>query len=358
MPAGRERFTRRRFGAIVASMLLGPIIAACGGGDDKSDDKQASSTSPVAKTPKKVTFMAGFQAQANLPFVGAYVAAEKGFFKEQALEVDIRHAQSGEHLQLMLAGEVQFSTANGSQVLLRNGDSLPVVSIGLIGQRSEQGYAVLTTSGIKTVKDWAGKTFGYKGSVPAEFLAIARANGLDPASVKQVRVGFDPRVLSEGQVDILAVFFSNEPDTLERLGFPTRVFDPNEFGLQSLGLTYVASRDYVAKDPDATERFLKAALKGVDYANQNRDEALEIVLKYAPQQDRNHQRFMLNTELDRSITDLTKANGVGWQTREQWQANHDMLFDYQVLKQRLEISQVYTDEFLKKIYKGGKLIWP
>jgi ABC-type nitrate/sulfonate/bicarbonate transport system substrate-binding protein len=364
MPAGRvwssapPLITRRRFGAIAASLLLAPIIAACSGGDNKKEDKQAAAASPVPKEPKKVTFMAGFQPQANLPFVGAYVAAEKGFFKEQALDVDIRHAQSGEHLQLMLAGEVQFSTANGSQVLARNGDGLPVVSIAVIGQKSEQGYAVLSSSAIKTVKDWVGKTFGYKGSVPAEFYAISRANSIDPASVKQVRVGFDPRVLSEGQVDILAVFFSNEPDTLASIGFPTRVFDPNDYGLQSLGLTYVASRDYVAKDPDATERFLKAVLKGVDYANQNRDEALEIVLKYAPQQERNHQRFMLNTELDRSITDLTKANGFGWQTKEQWQANHDMLFDYQVLKQRLDISQVYTDEFLKKIYKDGKLIWP
>ena len=94
--------------------------------------------------------------------------------KEQALDVDIRHAQNGEHLQLLLAGEVQFTTANGAQVLARNDQGLPLVSIALIGQRSEQGFAVGANSGINSVKDWAGKTFGYKGTVPAEFLAIAR----------------------------------------------------------------------------------------------------------------------------------------------------------------------------------------
>jgi len=44
-----------------------------------------------AKPPKRAVFMAGYKPQANLPFVGVYVAREKGFFKEQNLEVEILH---------------------------------------------------------------------------------------------------------------------------------------------------------------------------------------------------------------------------------------------------------------------------
>jgi ABC-type nitrate/sulfonate/bicarbonate transport system substrate-binding protein len=339
--------------ALLTLVLLAASLLACGG-----DSSYEAPDAAAAREVKKVTFMAGFKAQANLPFVGAYVAQEKGFFAEQALEVDIRHAQSGEHLQLLLAGEVQFTTANGAQVLQRNAQGLPVVSLALVGQRSEQGYAVLADSGIRNVADWAGKTFGYKGSVPAEFLAIAGAAGLDPGRVDKVRVSFDPRVLSEGQVDILAVFFSNEPDTLRRLGFETRVFDPNDFGIESLGLTYVASRDYIARDPDAVQRFVKAVLRGIDYAAQNREEALEIVMRYGPQEDREHQRFMLNTELDRALTEQTRRNGVGWQTRAQWQAFHDTLLTYQGIEKPVDVTSVFTDEFLKGTFVDGKLVWP
>ena len=339
---------------IVLLSALSLTIASCGDSDKEAAPSAAGTSLPV----KKITFMAGFKAQANLPFVGVYVAQEKGYFKEQALDVDIRHAQSGEHLQLLLAGDVQVTTANGAQVLQRNDQGLPIVALALIGQRSEQGYAVLETSNIRSVRDWDGKTFGYKGSVPAEFLAIAKANNLDPNRVKQVRVGFDPRILSEGQVDILSVFFSNEPDTLQRLGFRTRVFDPNEFGIQSLGLTYVSSRDYVAKDPVALERFVKATLRGLEYANQHRDEALDIVMKYAPQEERDHQRFMLNTELERALTESTRKNGIGWQTKEQWQAFHDTLVEYKTLQKSLDVSAVFTDQFLRKAYKDGKLQWP
>ena len=340
--------------ALTLTAGLALLLAACG--DSGSDATPA--TDATQRPVTKLTFMAGFQPQANLPFVGAYVAQEKGYFREQGLDVTIRHAQSGEHLQLLLAGEVQVSTANGAQVLQRNDQGLEIVSLALIGQRSEQGYAVLANSGINSVADWAGKTFGYKGSVPAEFLAIARANNLDAGRVNQVRVGFDPRILSEGQVDILSVFFSNEPDTLERLGFRTRVFDPGDYGIQSLGLTYIASREYLNKEPDALGRFVKAALKGLEYSAQNREEALDIVMKYAPQQDREHQRFMMNTEIDRASTDATRRNGLGWQTREQWQSLHDTLLEFKTISKPVDVSRVYTDEFVRRSYRDGKLIWP
>jgi ABC-type nitrate/sulfonate/bicarbonate transport system substrate-binding protein len=187
---------------------------------------------------------------------------------------------------------------------------------------------------------------------------MARANGLDPNRVEKVRVGFDPRILTEGQVDILAVFFSNEPDTLRRLGFETRVFDPNDYGIQSLGLSYIASREFIAKDPEAAERFLRGVLRGLDYAQRNRDEALDIVMKYAPQEDREHQRSMLTTELERALTDSTRRNGLGWQTREQWQSFHDTLLEFGGIEKRVDVTSVFTDEFLRRVYRDGAIVAP
>jgi ABC-type nitrate/sulfonate/bicarbonate transport system substrate-binding protein len=322
------------------------LFLACGGGDSAPGPAQTESSNHLA--PKRLTFMAGFKPQANLPFVGAYVAQEKGFFQELNLSVDIRHAQSGEHLQLLLAGEVQVATANAAQVIQRSSEGLPLVSLALVGQKSEQGFAVGAGSGISSVADWAGKTFGYKGSVPVEFLAIAQANNLEPDRVKQVKVSFDPRVLSEGQVDILAVFISNEPGQLERIGYPVRVFDPSDFGIPALGLTYIGSRDSLQKDPEAIERFVRAALRGIAYAAEHPDEALDIVMKYAPQENRDQQRFMLTTELARAKTELTEKNGYGWQSREQWQALADALVAFGVIEKPVDISQVFTARFLGK----------
>ncbi len=327
---------------VLFAALLVALAVACGGSD--GDSQSASGDQ------KRVTFMAGFKPQANLPFVGVYVAQEKGFFEELNLDVEIRHAQSGEHLQLLLAGEVQVSTANAAQVVQRSSDGLPIVSIALIGQKSEQGFAVGANSGIATVADWAGKRFGYKGTVPVEFLAIVRANGIDSDAVDQVKVSFDPRVLSEGQVDILAVFISNEPGQLERIGYPVTVFDPSDYDIPVLGLTYITSDDQIAKDPEALERFLRGALKGIEYASTNVDEALDIVLKFAPQEVRQQQEFMLRTELARASTTLTDTYGYGWQTQEQWSALIGALKEFEIISADVDPSDVFSPRFIEAIY--------
>jgi ABC-type nitrate/sulfonate/bicarbonate transport system substrate-binding protein len=315
------------------------FAVACGGGGSVDGDRES------------ITFMAGFKPQANLPFVGVYVAQEKGFFDELGVDVEIRHAQSGEHLQLLLAGEVDVSTANAAQVVQRRAEGLPLRSIALIGQKSEQGFAVGADSGIESVSDWAGKRFGYKGTVPVEFLAIAEANGLDPDAVEQTRVGFDPRILSEGEVDILAVFISNEPGQLERIGYPVTVFDPSDFDIPVLGLTYITSEDKLEGESEALSRFLRGALRGIEYASNNVEEAIDIVLEYAPQEVREQQVFMLTTELGRAGP--AEGPGYGWQTQAQWQALIDALRQYAIVTEEVGAGDVFTTDLLETVYEDA-----
>ena len=309
--------------------------------------------------PDKVVFMAGFRAQANLPFVAAYVAHEKGYFEDQGLDVEIRHASSGEHLKLLLSGDVDFTTAAASSVLKRRSDpGLPIVAFALFGQEGQQAYAAMGNSGINTPKDWEGKTFGYKISVPPDYLAILEANGVDRSKIDEVKVGFDPRVLTEGKVDVLAVFNSNEPDTIRRLGFSVNTWEPETYGVPNLGLTYITSTDIVDDRPEVVRRFLKATMRAMQDIRDDPAGAVDIVLKYAPDESREHQEFMLEIELDDSISPLTEANGAGWMTGGQWQRLYDMLLQYQAIPKPFDYTTAYTDRFLQDIYQNGNLDWP
>jgi ABC-type nitrate/sulfonate/bicarbonate transport system substrate-binding protein len=348
-------------------LILVALLSAC----DEEEQPAATatptatpaSTSEATLAPASLTFMAGFKPQANLPFMGAYVAQEKGFFQEQGLTVKIEHSRtSGEEFRFLAVGEVQITTADASVVLeRRSGDpAVPLVAVALIGQTGQQGFAVLADSGIQTPKDWEGKTFGYKGSQPTpDYLAIVDAEGVDRGKIQEVRVGYEPQVLTEKTVDILAVFLSNEPDTLERLGYHVRTFDPADYGVPTLGLTYVTSESYLQEHPDIVQRFLKAVLHGIYYAKDNPDEAIDIVLKYAPEEQREHQRFMFETELAAALTGAAQENGIGWMTAAQWQALYDMLERYQALSGPLaDLSAAYSTTALEAIYKNGELQWP
>jgi ABC-type nitrate/sulfonate/bicarbonate transport system substrate-binding protein len=347
----------------VLLLILAALLSACG--DDEGQTPALTLTAGTQDTPAptSLTFMAGFRPQANLPFVGAYVAQDKGFFLEQGLTVKIEHSRtSGEEFRFLAVGQVQITTADAAVVLeRRSGDPpVPLVAVALIGQTGQQGFAVLADSGIETPKDWEGKTFGYKGSQPTpDYLAIVDSEGVDRSKVQEVRVGFEPQVLTEGTVDILAVFLSNEPDTLERLGYTVRVFDPADYDVPTLGLTYVTSESYLRDHPDVVQRFLKAVLQGIYYAKDNPDEAIDIVLRYAPEEQREHQRFMFETELAAALTGAAQTNGIGSMTAEQWQALYDKLQRYQALSGPLaDLSAAYSTTALEAIYEDGRLQWP
>lgn len=345
----------RRFAlaALALGALLGAVMLFAAG---CRDDPPAA--------PEKVVFMAGFKPQANLPFVAAYVAQEKGYFAEQDLDVEIRHAPRGGHLQLLLSGDVDFTTAAATSVLKRRAEpDVPIVAIVLFGQRGQQAYIALESSGIRTIADWEGKNFGYKIAVPPDYLAMLKAEGVDRSKITEVNAGFDPRVLTEGKVDVLAVFKANEPNIIRNLpggGFEVTMWHPEDYGVPSLGLTYIIQQATADDRPEVVEKFLKATLKGVEFAlnEANLEETLDIVLKFAPEEDRDHQRFMLGVELQDAVGPVTDSNGVGWMTDEQWQALYDHLLEFEALPGPYDFKTAYTDRFLQAIYEDAELVWP
>ena len=342
----QDSYTKGLLAVAVLLLVVALVLAACSG----------------EKTPEeldKVVFMAGFKPQANLPFVAAYVAEEKGYFREQGLDVEITHAGSGEHLKLLVAGDVDFTTAAAASVLKRRSDpGLPIVALALFGQRGQQAFVALKDSGIETLRDWEGKTFGYKISPPPGYLAMLVSEGVDRSKIAEVNAGFDPRVLTEGRVDILAVFKSNEPDTVRRLGFEVNMWDPADYGIPGLGLTYITRQEMIDQNPDLVERFVKAALRGLQHAFDDKEDTLDIVMKYAPDKDRDHQRFMLEAELQDAVNVLTPQHGLGWMTDTQWSDLYEHLIEFQGVTKPFDYRTAYTDRFLRAAYEGNTLRWP
>ncbi len=302
-----------------------------------------------AKEPHTLVFMAGYKPQANLPFVGVYVAEEKGYFRDENLSVEIQHsAGRGEHLQLLVAGTVDITTQDAAILLKRRAEpGLPLVSIGLIGQRGQQAFVALQSSGITTIADWQGHKIGFKGTPPPDLLALLDQAALKENDVKLINVGFDPRILVEGLVDVYPVFNSNEPFILGSWGYTLNQWDAGDYGIPTLGLAYVSTSDIIEAEPQLISAFMHAVLRGIHYAEQHQDEAIDIVLKYTgPETNREHMLFMLETEINDAHTALTDQYGLGWQTTDQWQALQDTLMQYDAISGPVDVNLAFTNQFL------------
>lgn len=330
-------------------ILIAALAAACSSGPPGD-----SQTDSGAEPPVNVIFMAGFRAQANLPFVAAYAAKDQGFFSEEGLDVTIRHSSGqNEHLKLLLEDAVQFTTATSAQVLRRRAEEIPVVAVALFGQRGDQGFVTRADSGIETPADFAGRSVGFKaGVIPAELHALLKTAGLTVDDVELRAVGFDPRVFMEAEgVDVYPVFLDNEPDTIRRAGLEINVIDPHEFGVPTLGLTYLVTEETLANDREVVERYLRATLRAVEWIRTNVDEAVEITLTYAEGADPEHQRFLLTTDLENAA----RVDGIGRGTLDQWTALRDLLIEFGVLEVDVDVATAFDGSIVDALYEGGQI---
>ncbi|MDA1010084.1 MAG: ABC transporter substrate-binding protein, partial [Chloroflexi bacterium] len=294
----------------------------------------------------------GFRAQANLPFVAVYVADAEGFFADEGLRVNIQHSSGqDEHLRLLLEGSAHFVTVTAAQAVRHAEDGLPMRAVALFGQRGDQGYVARADSGIAGPDDFAGRTVGFKaGVVPAELHALLATVGLTADDVELVSVGFDPRVFIEGGVDVYPVFLNNEPDTIRRAGLDINVIDPHEFGVPTLGITYLAHADTVEGDHELVERFLRATLRAVYWIEEHPEEAVAITLTHAEGADAEHQRYLLDTDLEAA----RRADGrFGLSEPEQWHGLVDLLVTWDIVSAPVGLADVYDQTALEDLHEAG-----
>ena len=342
-----SRFTRKRLLLTLAAVatLTAAFGVACS--SDDSDDVLTMS------------YMAGFKAQANLSFVAVYVAEDRGFFAEEGLEVDIQHAGfTGSHKSLLLAGEIDITTLPASEMLqIRANSGAPYVAVMLFGQRGDFGYAVLNSSGIESPADFAGRSVGFKGIVQAEFHAMLAAHGLTTEDMEMIDVGFNPVVLVEQQVEVYPVFLSNEPDTLTRnLNQDITVFEAADYGVPTLGVVYLVSEAFLEDETnrEKLERFLRATVRAFEFSVDDPAAAIESSVKFMaedPPPDLVHERFILDIEIENALSDLTRANGVGWFTQQQFRALTDVLLEHGALENDIDLEAALDRSFLEAIHR-------
>jgi NitT/TauT family transport system substrate-binding protein len=119
-----------------------------------------------------------------------YVALDKGYYKQEGLNMTILRGQgSGDAIKKVAAGAAMFGFADaGSLVLARGNDKVPVKLVAVVYLQPPQALFVLDSSDIKKPKDLEGKTLAETpaGAIRLMFPAYAKAAGIDESKVKWV----------------------------------------------------------------------------------------------------------------------------------------------------------------------------
>lgn len=330
---------------LIGVLIVTLVVAGCGQQAVPTTSDQGAAPTTGAQPLTKVTLRLPWLITTQ--FAGEYVALEKGYFKDEGLDVEIQPGGPDVNSITMVAsGTSTFGLHDMGSLILARSNDIDVVASAAFFQKHPGGLMALSDSGINTLQDIEGKSIGFQEGGPWMLSqAMLASNGVDLNSIKKVAVGFDLSPLFNHQVDLFTVYVTNEPLLAKAQGYDTNVFLPYDYGIETSSEVLFTTGDYLKQNPDKVCGMVRAIQKGWQYAVDNKDEAVSIILA-AGGSDLNKEAEMgqLNAEIPLMMTPETEANGLGYMTKDRWQNAEDVLTKYGQLTNTVDVSNAFTTQ--------------
>ncbi len=239
-------------------------------------------------------------------FAGYYVAKDKGFYEEEDLDVTIKPGGPDIAPEQVIAGDgADVITTWMAAALAARERGVPLVNIAQPFKSGGMQLTCLKETGIESPEDFRGRTLGvwffgneYPFYAWMAKLGIPTSGGDDGVEVLKQAFNVDP--LLQRQADCISVMTYNEYGQVLDAGISEDelvTFNYLEEGIGMLedGL-YVIEDDL--EDPEFADkmvRFVRASMRGWKYAEENPEEAAEIVIENdeTGAQSYEHQLYMV-----------------------------------------------------------------
>jgi len=271
--------------------------------------------SSAALAADQVTLQLKWVTQAQ--FAGYFVAKDKGFYKEEGLDVTIK--PGGPDVappQVIAGGGADVIIDWMPSALASREKGLPLVNIAQPFKRSGMMLTCRKDSGVKTPSDFPGRTLGvwfYGNEYP--FLSWMSQLGVPTDGSSQgvtvLKQGFNVDPILQKQADCVSTMTYNEYWQIIDAGLGAD--ELVTFKYEDQGVATLEDGLYVLEDNlndpafvDKMARFVRASMKGWAWARENSDAAADIVLENdeTGAQTEKHQRRMMG-----EINKLTAGGG-------------------------------------------------
>jgi ABC-type nitrate/sulfonate/bicarbonate transport system substrate-binding protein len=223
------------------------------------------------------------------------IAQKEGYLKEEGLEAQLLSIRGEIAIRTTLAGEVDFFTNAGS-ALAAAVRGVPVKIVTVF--QDKPGWDLIAQPDIKSVAQLRGKNIAVmspEGSLAVVAREILRKNGIDPAKdVNLVTMGGDEVRFPALQTKSIQATLFNTAMSLkaQKEGFTKLAMASDYANLIEGGLS--TSNDRIKQGPDKIFRFIRAALKGLNFFVAKREPSI----KYMTEALRMNDRELINAIYD------------------------------------------------------------
>ncbi len=288
----------------------------------------------------------------NTNHTGLYVAQEKGYFRDEGLEVSI--VQPGEVFaeQAVASGAADFGISFQEQVTLARAQTpaAPLVSIAAIIQHNTSGFATLAEKNIENAGQFNGLKYGSFGTPFEEptLRVLMSCDGGDYSTLQIVNTGAsDPLALiATKQIDLAWIFYGWQGIQAKQQGIDLNVYmmaDHTDCIPDYYTPVLITSEAMIAEKPDVVRAFLKAVSRGYTDAINNPDEAADLLLKAVPDMD-----ATLVKESQAWLSPRYQADAARWgeQSLAVWVGYSEWMAHNAIIDEPIDAEAAFTNEFL------------
>lgn len=328
------------------SILAAFLLLLFGSGLLISQHFQQVKPLPLTKITVRLQWLHGAE------FAGMYVAREKNYYKDAGLEVDLKEEEDGLDINKeVFNGVVDYGVSTPLEVILSRNKGHLVKSIAAIYQTSPYVIAATKSSNINNLADFKGKILGALGGnneANVTYKALLIAGGLTQSDAVIKNVDFDAvKVLKDHDADTADIYRTDQTFLLDQAKVEYTLVYPERYGLNTYGDMLVASDKKISENPEQTQAFVTATLKGWQYAIDHQDETLSILTKYENEAYKiaGYEKYVLT-----ATAPLIRPTGnrvLGSMDFSVWNRILLSTDTAGLLKTSIEVQDLYTSQFLR-----------
>ncbi len=315
--------------------LIFSLVGSC--------NPKATPTPPL--TPITVQLLWTHQAE----FAGLYAADQNGYYAKEGLTVTfLQGGATVDNVAAVQEGKAQFGIASAEALITARDQGKSLRAIAVVFRRSPTVFVSLADSGITRPQDFAGKTIRTAYTLIATLHAMTTFVGISPSEYKEIaNLPSDVSMFKSGEVPIWGMNLNGMFIAIKQAGYKVNIIYPDDYGVHFYGDVIITTDELIKTNPDLAQRFLRASLKGWTYALENPNTVSSMVVKVEP-------KAVIAIEDEKMLISLPFINTgeahIGMMKADIWSSMEETLREEKVLTKPLDISQVYTLQFLDKIY--------
>jgi NitT/TauT family transport system substrate-binding protein len=287
-----------------------------------------------------------------------FVAKEKGYFANNGIDVTAIQKGTGSPnaMRLVGNGNADFGFGDLPTLAVARSQDVPVVALVAVNQHSPLGMLALANKHKLTKpQDLKGLNIGVQpsGSTYVFLKAFLTVNGMSLDDIQQSTVNPPyENYLLLGRVDSVPGYIDAEVPELEaKAGGPgsLSIMQGSDFGYPVYGSGLFTSEKMIAEKSDVVKRFVKAYMQAFADVIDKPEEAADIVIRANPELAAKKDVLVAQLQADIKGTFFspdTKANGIGWMTKEKWEATIKTLVDQSAMKQSIDAGPAFNDSYL------------